>query len=48
MTLLLLHRRIVLFNSLVQSANPEHREIIPEYRAETMRRIAEALNRPAV
>ena len=43
MDLLLLQRRIVLFNSLLQSSNPEHLEIIPDYRAETMRRITHVL-----
>ena len=43
MDLLLLQRRIVLLNSLLHSSNPEHRDIIPEYRAETMRRIVHVL-----
>ena len=44
MELLLLQRRIVLLNSLLHSSNPEHRDIIPDYRAETMRLITHALN----
>ena len=43
MDLLLLQRRLVLLNSLLHSSNPEHRDIIPEYRAETMRRIVHVL-----
>ena len=43
MQLLLLQRRVVLFNSIFQSSNPEILEIIPEYRAETMRRISAVL-----
>jgi Ser/Thr protein kinase RdoA (MazF antagonist) len=44
MELLLLQRRIVLFNSLLQTTHPEDREMIPEYRAETMRRITDVLS----
>jgi len=45
MQLLLLQRRIVLFNSIFQSSNPEILELVPEYRAETMRRISDVLSR---
>jgi len=44
MQLLLLQRRIVLFNSLLQTTHPEDRDMIPEYRAETMRRIRDVLS----
>ncbi len=43
MGLLLLQRRIVLLNSLLQSSNPEHREGFHDYCAETMRRVTHAL-----
>lgn len=43
MGLLLLQRRIVLLNSLLQSSNPEHREEFHDYRTETIRRIAHNL-----
>ena len=42
--LLLLQRRIQLLNYLYETGNPEHRDMIPEYHAETMRRIAETLS----
>jgi hypothetical protein len=42
--LLLLQRRIQLLNYLHETSNPEHRELIPEYHAETMRRIATTLS----
>jgi len=41
---LLLQRRIQLLNYLHETSNPEHRELIPEYHAETMRRIATTLS----
>lgn len=40
MRALKLHRRILLLNYLLETQNPEHREMIPEYLAETLRRIA--------
>jgi Ser/Thr protein kinase RdoA (MazF antagonist) len=39
-TCLLLQRRLLLLNYLYESANPEHIKLIPEYKAETFRRIA--------
>ncbi len=42
MGLLLLHRRILLLNYLYETSNPEHAELIPEYQAETFRRISVA------
>ena len=43
MQLLKLQRRIQLLSYLCESSTPKHREMIPKYQAETMRRIAEAL-----
>lgn len=43
MKLLLLQRRISLLNYLYETSNPEHREMIPDYQVETMRRIRVAL-----
>jgi Ser/Thr protein kinase RdoA (MazF antagonist) len=40
---LLLQRRIILLNYLFETSTPEHREMIPEYSAETMRRIEKFL-----
>lgn len=40
---LLLQRRIILLNYLFETSTPEHREILPKYRVETMRRINEFL-----
>jgi Ser/Thr protein kinase RdoA (MazF antagonist) len=37
--ILLVQRRIVLLNYLFETSNPEHQEIIPDYQAETMRRV---------
>ncbi len=39
MKLLLLQRRILLLNYLYETTNPEHREMIPDYQVETLRRI---------
>ena len=39
MSLLLLQRRILLLNYLYETSNPEHAELIPEYQAETFRRL---------
>ena len=36
---LLLQRRIILLNYLFETSTPEHREILPKYTVETMRRI---------
>ena len=36
---LMLHRRIALLNYLYETDNPEHREMIPKYQEETLRRI---------
>ena len=36
---LLLQRRIILLNYLFETSTPEHREILPKYQVETMRRI---------
>jgi Ser/Thr protein kinase RdoA (MazF antagonist) len=36
---LLVQRRIVLLNYLFETSNPEHQAIIPDYQAETMRRV---------
>lgn len=40
MALLLLQRRSLLLNYLYETSNPEHAELIPEYQAETFRRIS--------
>ena len=40
---LLLQRRIILLNYLFGTSTPEHREILPKYTVETMRRINEFL-----
>ena len=40
MDALLLHRRLQLLNYLYESKTPEHREMIPKYQTETLRRIA--------
>lgn len=39
MKALLLQRRIHLLNYIYETQNPEHRELLPKYQAETMRRI---------
>lgn len=39
MKALLLQRRIHLLNYLYETQNPEHRELLPDYQVETMRRI---------
>ena len=39
MRALLLQRRIHLLNYIYETQNPEHRELLPKYQAETMRRI---------
>jgi Ser/Thr protein kinase RdoA (MazF antagonist) len=44
MKLLLLQRRISLLNYLYETSNPEHREMIPKYQAETFRRIRDNLS----
>jgi Ser/Thr protein kinase RdoA (MazF antagonist) len=36
---LMLQRRLLLLNYLYETSNPEHLEMIPEYQAETMRRL---------
>jgi Ser/Thr protein kinase RdoA (MazF antagonist) len=38
--LLMLQRRLLLLNYLYETANPEHAEMLPEYHAETFRRLA--------
>lgn len=38
--LLLLQRRLLLLNYLYETTNPEHAEMVPEYHAETFRRLA--------
>ena len=38
--LLLLQRRLLLLNYLLETSNPEHAEMVPEYQAETFRRLA--------
>jgi Ser/Thr protein kinase RdoA (MazF antagonist) len=43
MKLLLLQRRISLLNYLYETSNPEHREMIPKYQEETLRRIRDNL-----
>lgn len=45
MSALLLQRRIHLLNYLYQTANPEHRELLPTYQVETLRRIDSFLTR---
>jgi Ser/Thr protein kinase RdoA (MazF antagonist) len=40
---LLLQRRIILLNYLFETSTPEHREILPKYKVESMRRINEFL-----
>jgi Ser/Thr protein kinase RdoA (MazF antagonist) len=44
MKLLLLQRRISLLNYLYETSNPEHREMIPKYQAETFRRLRETIS----
>jgi Ser/Thr protein kinase RdoA (MazF antagonist) len=44
MKALLLQRRIHLLNYIFETQNPEHRELLPEYQAETMRRVEAFLN----
>jgi Ser/Thr protein kinase RdoA (MazF antagonist) len=39
MQALLLQRRIHLLNYLYETQNPEHRDLLPKYQEETMRRI---------
>jgi Ser/Thr protein kinase RdoA (MazF antagonist) len=38
--LLMLQRRLLLLNYLYETSNPEHSEMVPEYQAETFRRLA--------
>lgn len=38
--LLMLQRRLLLLNYLYETSNPEHAEMVPEYQAETFRRLA--------
>ena len=38
--LLMLQRRLLLLNYLYETSNPEHAEMVPEYHAETFRRLA--------
>ena len=38
--LLLLQRRLLLLNYLLETSNPEHAAMVPEYQAETFRRLA--------
>lgn len=47
LALLLLHRRILLFNYLYETTHPEHRAEIPAYQAETVRRIETTLGKAA-
>lgn len=42
MSLLLLQRRIILLNYLLETSTPEHREMAPQYLEETLRRIRES------
>ncbi|MEY4043264.1 MAG: hypothetical protein RL529_831, partial [Actinomycetota bacterium] len=37
---LMLQRRLLLLNYLYETSNPEHLEMIPEYQAETFRRLS--------
>jgi Ser/Thr protein kinase RdoA (MazF antagonist) len=37
--LLMLQRRLLLLNYLYETSNPEHAEMVPEYHAETFRRL---------
>jgi len=41
--LLMLQRRLLLLNYLYETTNPEHAEMLPEYQAETFRRLASAV-----
>ena len=43
MKVLLLHRRLILLNYLYETSNPEHREMLPKYQVETIRRVSELL-----
>ena len=43
MKLLLLQRRLILLNYLYETSNPEHREMLPKYQDETIRRVSELL-----
>jgi hypothetical protein len=43
MKLLLLQRRLILLNYLYETSNPEHREMVPKYQVETIRRVSELL-----
>jgi len=43
MKLLLLQRRLILLNYLYETSNPEHRDMLPKYQVETIRRVCELL-----
>jgi Ser/Thr protein kinase RdoA (MazF antagonist) len=43
MKALLLQRRLILLNYLHETSNPEHREMLPNYQVETIRRVSELL-----
>ena len=43
MQVLLLHRRLILLNYLYETSNPEHRDMLPKYQIETIRRVSELL-----
>jgi Ser/Thr protein kinase RdoA (MazF antagonist) len=43
MRVLLLHRRLILLNYLYETSNPEHRDMLPKYQIETIRRVSELL-----
>lgn len=44
--LLFLQRRLILLNYLHETSNPEHIAMVPEYKAETIRRIKSRVGRP--
>ena len=43
MKVLLLHRRLILLNYLYETSHPEHRDMLPKYQIETIRRVSELL-----
>jgi hypothetical protein len=43
MQALLLHRRIMLLNYLLESENPEHRDMLVDYLTETINRVEKYL-----
>lgn len=44
MSLLLLQRRLVLLNYLLETTTPEHREMLPKYLEESLRRVTTIIN----